>query len=85
MLSYESGPLDIFLKAREALGFEHSESGEPTAWPQGLLQQILSCVWCLGVWSALLMWGVWVLEPTLVYILASMAVVVAMERVARRG
>lgn len=83
MLSYERGPGDVFLRFREALGFEHSENGEPIVWPDSFLPKLVSCVWCLGVYSALLVWGIWVLEPALVYILAAMSIVVAMEKVAR--
>ena len=80
MLSYERGPLDIFLKIRESLGFEHSESGEPTAWPQGLLPSLLSCVWCLGGYSVVLMYGLWQLSEVVVMIFAAWTILIAIER-----
>ena len=80
LLSYERGPFSLFLHLRELLGFEHTSGGEPVAWPSGFLGGLLSCLWCLGIYAVLLMWGLWALEPALVYIMAAWALVVATEK-----
>jgi len=83
LLSYERGPFDVFLRFRKALGFQHGDNGEPTSWPEHWLTNALSCVWCLGIWSAVAMYGVWQLEPRVVLVAAAASVVVGAERVAR--
>jgi hypothetical protein len=83
LVSYERGPFDIFLRFRELLGIEHDSGGEPTVWPEGFLPRLVSCVWCLGFYTVLAAWGLWVLEPTLVYLLAAATLVVVTEKVAR--
>ena len=80
LISYERGPFDLFLKFREVLGFEHGVDGRPTVWPRGFIPQLVSCVWCLSIWGVLAVWGLWVVEPVVVYLLAAMTVVVAVER-----
>ena len=83
LLVYERGPFDLCVRLRELLGFEHNGRGEPVGWPSGFLGSLLSCVWCLGIYAALFMWGIWTLEPTLVYIMASWALVVVAEKLIR--
>ena len=81
LMSYERGPGDVFLRLREALGFQHDERGEPTAWPETLLAKLISCSWCLSLWAAAGFWAMWeyVSEPAVI-IMAAAAVVVAVER-----
>lgn len=50
MLSYESGPWHIFEKFRETFGIEHDENGIPSQWPDKLLPNLITCVWCLSIW-----------------------------------
>jgi hypothetical protein len=79
MLSYERGPYDIFLRFREQLGYKHSENGEPSEWPGGW-REVFSCVWCLSLWTALFMWGLWELEQILVVLWAAAGIVVIIEK-----
>ena len=81
LVSYERGPGDVFLRLREALGFQHDERGEPTAWPETLLAKLVSCPWCLSLWAAAGFWAMWeyVSEPAVI-VMAAAAVVVAVER-----
>ncbi len=83
LVSYERGPFDIFLKLRGLLGFQHGDNGVPTAWPSGVIQEMISCPWCLGLWMAGAMYGLWQLEPQAVMVLAAASVVVVVERWAR--
>ena len=80
LVSYERGPFDICLRLRERLGFEHSDDGEPTAWPDNMVVRMVACAWCLGLWMVLPVYGLWVLEPVIVMLLAAGAVLVAVER-----
>ena len=81
LVSYERGPGDVFLRLREALGFQHKDNGEPMAWPNTPLAKLVSCSWCLGMWAAAGFWAVWeyVSEPAVI-VMAAAAVVVAVER-----
>ena len=79
LVTHEAGPLDVFLRFRRSLGIEHHE-GEPIAWPENVLAQALSCVWCLGVWTTAAMYGVWQLEPVLVMVAAGASILVLVEK-----
>ena len=80
MLSYERGPFDVFLRFREALGFKHDDKGKPTEWPSNVVTAALSCVWCLGLWAAAALYGLWQLEPVAVMVVAAASIVVMVER-----
>lgn len=80
MLSYERGPFKLFVRFRELLGFEHDDQGKPTAWPEWEGAELVACMWCLGVWMAVAMYGVWQLSPAAVMVVAAMALVIAVER-----
>ncbi len=80
MLSYELGPFNVFRRFREALGFKHDDKGEPKEWPSNVVTEALSCVWCLGLWAAVAMYGLWQLEPAIVMVVAAASVVVMVER-----
>lgn len=79
LVAYERGPYDVFLRFRELLGYTHAENGEPETWPGGW-REVFSCVWCLSIWTAVFMWGLWELEPLLVVIWAGATVVIIVER-----
>ncbi len=82
LLSYERGPFDVFRRLRTRMGFEHDPaSGEPSSWPQNGFAQVLSCIWCLGLYMAVLTWGIWELvDPTVVMVIAASSVLVAVEK-----
>ncbi len=80
LLSYERGPFDVFVRLRSLLGFEHDEDGKPDSWPGGVLQDVISCPWCLGLPMAAVAFGLWQVVPLAVIVLAAATVVVAVER-----
>lgn len=82
LLSYERGPFDIFINFRSLLGIEHdSTSYEPSSWPQNPIAQAITCVWCLGLYTAALSWAIWeFVEPKIVMVVAASAVLVMVER-----
>lgn len=71
LLVMECGPLDIFLRIRCAVGIQHDDQGRPEAWNGGVLAGLFSCVWCMSIWAGGLLYLVWWLSPTPVYILAA--------------
>ena len=51
MVSYESGPWHIFEKFRERIGIKHDgNTGLPIQWPDKLIANLITCVWCLSIW-----------------------------------
>lgn len=82
LLSYERGPFDVFVHFRSLFGIEHdSTSYEPVSWPQNSLARALTCVWCLGLYMAVLTWGIWELvDPTVVVVIAASGIVVVVEK-----
>jgi hypothetical protein len=79
LLVNERGPYNMFVGFRERLGYEHDESGKPSAWPGGW-REVFSCVWCLAIWTSLLMWGLWELEELIVVVWAAAAMAIVVER-----
>lgn len=79
MLSRETGPFDVFVRFRRALGFQHDETGFPIAWPTHVFAQIIACPMCLSVWLAVAFYGVWRIEPIVVLVIAAMAVAALLE------
>lgn len=79
LLAYERGPYGVLVRFRERLGFEHDENGRPNTWP-GDWREVFSCVWCLSIWTAPLMWGLWQFESLLVVIWAAATIVIIVER-----
>jgi len=80
LISYEKGPLDIFMRFRKALGVEHKSTGEPIAWPDGVITNMLSCVWCLGLYAAAAMWGLWQVSEAAVVVIAASSILIAAEK-----
>jgi len=50
LLTYEKGPLDVFIRWRRFVGITHDDAGLPIEWPETFLAGLTSCVWCNSVW-----------------------------------
>lgn len=50
MLSYETGPFNIFIWFRELFGIVHDDDGKKTIVPESFFAELLDCVWCVSVW-----------------------------------
>lgn len=50
MLSYETGPFNIFILLREMAGIVHDDDGKKIVVPESFFAELLDCVWCLSVW-----------------------------------
>lgn len=71
LLVCECGPFDIFLRLRKLAGIQHDDDCRPVEWNGGLFAGLFSCVWCMSVWVAGIMYLIWWLSPIPVYILAA--------------
>lgn len=80
LLSYERGPFSVFINLRTWLGFHHGEDGEPDEWESGILRDVISCPWCLGLSMAAVAYGLWQVTPLIVIVLAAASVVIAVEK-----
>lgn len=73
----EDGPFDIFIRLRK---FIEPPPGELTSIQVQILK-IFNCIWCATVWTALLLFLVWLITPWPVVILAGMTIAVLVEEV----
>jgi hypothetical protein len=79
LLTSEDGPGKIFERFRQLIGAAEGEV-------KGLLPELFSCVWCLGLWAALGLWGIWELwRPEPVMVVAAAGVVIIVEKWVRDG
>lgn len=83
ILVQESGPRSVFERFREWLGIRH-EDGMPASWPGDGLAALFSCVWCISVWVAPVMYVLWRYWPPAVYVLAASTLAVIMQECIRR-
>lgn len=75
LLVNEEGPGLIFMRLRSAVGVTEGP-GEQSS---GFFPLLFTCVWCMSVWTTLLMAGIWYLEPVAVMICAAMAIAIIPE------
>lgn len=84
LLAVETGPGDIFLRARAALG---AYDRDATGRAQTTIGRLVTCPLCVGLWLALLApgWVLWV-HPVGEYVLLALALAgaqTALERIGR--
>lgn len=75
----EEGPFNVFVNMRNRCGIVVTDDGLQMA-PETQMAKLLSCVWCFSTWAAPVMWLLYLYIPELVFIIASMTVVIAAER-----
>lgn len=73
LISYEDGPFDVFARFRWAIGMRPRRE-------YNTLAKMVQCVWCLGVWVAPLMFGLWYVHWAIPMVLAIAAVVPIVDR-----
>ena len=82
MFVAEKGPFNLFWKIREWAGVQHNNDGEPFAYPETFLAQLLSCTWCTSVWVgaawaiAWLLWPVVTLKIAVIFALSAGAILI---------
>jgi len=77
----EAGPFDMFVKFRELFGIRHDEAGQINCIPDNVLANLCSCLWCVSIWAAGLVYLIWWLEPIPIYILAASGGVLIIDNV----
>jgi len=77
----EAGPFNMFVKFRELLGIRHDETGQINCVPDNIMANLCSCLWCMSLWIAGLVYLIWRIEPIPVYILAASAGVMVIDNV----
>lgn len=73
MLSYETGPFNIFIWFRELFGIVHNDFGEKVGVPELFFAELLDCVWCVSVWVGFVVAVALYFYPVLVWILLPFA------------
>ena len=74
------GPFHIMTRVRELFGIAHNEDGTVASWPDHFAGELLRCVWCISLWVAPLVYGIWVLAPPAVIVLAFWATAAVIQR-----
>lgn len=75
LLVYEDGPWAVFTRLRTLIGIP-PEGGRI----EGFLPLLFSCIWCISPWVAVVVWGLWWLQPAIPAILAASAFAIAWDR-----
>jgi len=84
LLVEEQGPWDIMRRLRERFGVTHDPDGKPISWPCGMPGALFGCVWCISVWLTVPVVVAWYICPVVVFAVAVMGAVAAIEEVRRR-
>ena len=80
LIVYEDGPADICLKFRKKLGIKHNDNGEFTEIPETFMAKLVTCLPCLSIWVAGLVYLVWYYEPIPIWILAGSGGAIIIKR-----
>lgn len=80
LVTYEEGPFDACLRLREWTGIRHGDEGEFTEIPERFLPKLFSCLPCLSLWMAGLIYLIWRIEPIPVWILAGSGGAIIIQR-----
>ncbi len=81
MITSEDGPWNIFRYWRSLLGVKHDSDGDIQMIPDKTLAKFFSCLWCISLWVAVLLWLVWMICPIIVVFLAVSTLVIIIDRI----
>lgn len=81
MFVSEDGPFDIFKRIRGLFGVKHHDDGTVAQIPDNTLAKLFTCIWCMSVWMAGAVYGLWIVAPVIVWILALSTGGIIIERV----
>lgn len=82
LLHHEVGPFAMLSRLRGLFGVLHDRDGEPYSWPAG---SPFACWYCLSVWVALGMFGLWFCAQPVVVLFAIAGAAALMQRHIERG
>jgi hypothetical protein len=65
----DPGPFHIMERIRNLFGITHDD-GTVISWPDTFAGELLRCVRCISLWIAPIVYGLWLLAPPAVIVLA---------------
>jgi len=81
MFVSEDGPFNIFRRIRSLFGVTHHDDGTVAQIPDKTFAKLFTCMWCMSIWMAAVVYGLFIICPILVYILGLSTGVIIVERV----
>jgi len=81
MFVSEDGPFDVFRRIRSLFGVTHHDDGSVNQIPDKTLPKLFTCMWCMSVWMAGAVYGLWIVCPVIVWILGLSTGGIIVERV----
>lgn len=82
---YDEGAFGFMFRLRRALKIEHDDNGTPVAYPDTWVGGLLNCVWCASFWTTVALYGIVMLSPIPVMILAAWGLACLIHKGARPG
>lgn len=67
----EVGPWSLMTRIRGLFGVDHDEDGVPVSVPTSMPGSIFGCTWCLSAWTASAFYGILLVEPRVVFVVAA--------------
>lgn len=77
----ESGPWRIVRRIREWSGIDHDIEGRPLPYLGGMPGSLFACVWCMSLWTAIMVYVVAVWVDLVIVIVALWALAAIIETV----
>jgi len=81
MLVSEDGPFDVFRRIRSLWGITHHDDGTVAQIPDTTLAKLFTCMWCMTLWMAAVVYLLWIVAPVAVWILGLSTGGIIVERV----
>ncbi len=78
-LVLEGGPGGIVRWSRERMGIQHADDGTAISWPDRFPGSAFTCVWCLSLWTTLVVYGILWVAPGVVMVLGTWGVATYLE------
>ena len=77
----EDGPFNVFRHIRCLFGVKHHDDGSVAQIPDRTLAKLITCMWCMTLWMAAVVYGLWIVCPVLIWILGLSTGAIIVERV----
>lgn len=77
----EAGPFNMFKWLREKTGITHHDDGEIANIPERFWAKLLSCVWCLSIWMAIIVYFIYQYCEIIVIILAISCATIVIDKI----
>lgn len=81
MFVSEDGPFDVFRRIRSIIGVTHHDDGTIAQIPDRTLSKLFTCMWCMSIWMAGVVYGFWIVCPIVVWILGLSTGAIIVERI----